>query len=260
MQAVLIRRARPMATLLVALGLAGTAHAVPVTYNFSTAPISSATWFGGGSGGVDPELLAALSGLSVTGSFAYDNEVPLSGTQNGPLVFGQSNYQGAISGLTATLGTFAFSAPTGGGNVADEGYAPPLPAPLPPAIPADFFQLGTLASAGQVLGDYTLAGARLFWIENSTGGGLAPDFLSGNDLPSLLPTFSGRLALDFVTSAQQEGPTLLHIGFFENLAVTAAPVETSVPEPGTLSLLIAAGAGMLAFKRRRPTGKILARS
>jgi hypothetical protein len=77
---------------------------------------------------------------------------------------------------------------------------------------------------GFVLGDYHLVNVRLFWLEGLAG---APDFLASSDLPTRLPEFPGRLALDIVP-ATGVGPTVFV--FFDNLLVQ--PV--SAPDPGAL--------------------------
>ncbi len=75
----------------------------------------------------------------------------------------------------------------------------------------------------------------MFWSETLLG---APDFLANNALLADLPTFAGRLLLDFVRispiGAPPTSPTTLP--FFAGLRMTRAPV----PAPQTLPLLGAA--------------------
>jgi hypothetical protein len=220
---------------LLALGAANFASAVPVTYQYTTGPASGAFNFVS----ANPELLSALNGLTVSGTFTYDNEVPQTGTTKGPIVFGQSDYAGAISNLTGAVGGFTLSQDAGGGSVANEGYS---------FLTSDFFQLGATTTTGFVLGDLglQLVATRFFWIESTLIAGSPapiPDFLGDNGLPTTLPAFPGRLALDFVSLTLPPGPLAFNFAFFDGLAVTAAPAAVS--EPGTLPLLATAGLGLL---------------
>lgn len=62
---------------------------------------------------------------------------------------------------------------------------------------------------------------RLFWIEGMPGVG---DFTANDAMPAVLPTFAGRLALDFVPGASPSGP--LSFVFFDGTTVTAVPAST----------------------------------
>lgn len=220
--------------------------AVPISYTFSTGPIIGATNLSG----FNQPLLDALSGLSVTGSFAYDSEVPLSSTSDGPFVFGQANYQGAISNIAGSVGPLPFAGTGANGiaSVADEGYAPPVPG----FIPRDFLQVSENAS-GIVLDGLALqlVNVRLFWIEGlDFGQGPLADFLSDSSLAGQLPAFQGRLALDFLSIAAAPGDfSSSAFAFFDGLKVT--PV--AVAEPSSLSLFVLAGALLLfaAMRTRR---------
>lgn len=235
------------AILVVLLVPATGAFAVPVSYTFSTGPVFAATNL---SGGFNQALLDALSGMSVTGSFDYDSEVPLTGTSNGPSVFGQSNYLGAISNIAGSVGSLSFAGTGADGvvSVADEGYAPPIPN----FVPRDFLQASENAT-GIVLDalGLELVNVRLFWIEGiDFGQGPVPDFLSDGTLPGQLPSFQGRLALDFLSVDALPGDfTTLSFAFFDALEVK--PV--AVAEPGSLSLFVLAGAllPIVAARRRR---------
>jgi len=234
-----LRRTLLLAT--ASLALATSAHAVPVNYQFTTGPVTTVVSFQG----PNQAAFDLLSGLSVSGSFTYDSDVPQSGSTNGPFVFGQSDYTGALSNFSASLGSFTIAAPSGIGSVADEGFSNPVPPN------SDFFQLGIL----QPVSGFTLSGVnlvavgtRLFWIENNTGN--TQDFLSSNALPTAPPTSTGRLAIDFLPVDAAPGDfSGLNFAFFENLQVSAAPV--SVPEPGTWALLALSSIALLIVGARR---------
>jgi hypothetical protein len=242
MPAARLRLRRAVIAASVSLGFATYAYAVPVNYQFTTGPVTGVSTFLG----PNQAALDALSGLSVTGTFTYDSDVPQSGTTNGPIVFGQSDYAGALSNFSASVGGFTVTAPSGVGSVANEGYSNPV---LPGG--SDFFQIGLAQPvSGFTLGAVNLVavGTRLFWIENSTGNTL--DFLNDNSLPTTLPTSTGRLAVDFLPVNATPGDfSGLNFAFFENLQVTAAPV--SVPEPSAWALLALSSVALLIVAPRR---------
>ena len=88
----------------------------------------------------------------------------------------------------------------------------------------------------------TLYNARMFWIEGNASPDLIPDFLTDQNLPNPLPTFHGRLSLDFVETGNASGPQ--SDVFFDSLSVNA------VPEPETYALLLTE-LGLLGFMARR---------
>ena len=255
-----------------AAALANSAVAADVAYSFSTGVISPGGFSGDGS--MTANFIAArLAGSSVSGSFLYDATSPATGTTgpggsldtratvysvpSGTLHSSFTALSGSITG--AAGGPISFSDPRGFtivGNEAFQGVCLPQPCTPPPL--ADYFQFqaeSSFATMGThnivpfsvvINGTtYDLFNARLFWIESVTGpiGSPTTDFLSSNDLLATLPTFPGRLALDFVVQGNASGPQF--DVFFDGLAVTAA-----VPEPELYAMLVS-GFGLLGFIARR---------
>ena len=72
------------------------------------------------------------------------------------------------------------------------------------------------------------------------------DFLSNQNLPSVLPSFQGRLALDFAPTGDPDPQSNRSFVFFDGLIYRPAPV----PEPSTFILLLLGLAG-LRFRRKR---------
>jgi hypothetical protein len=223
------------------LGAAHQAGAIPVTYEFSTGPIFSAASFAG----PNPGLLNAFSGLTVSGSFTYDSDVPQTSTTNGPIVFGQLNYLNAITDFEATIGAFSIAqSGEGGGSVANEGFN----------NTSDFFQAGAF-SDGIVLADLSLRliNARFFWVEGQfLQGATTPiqDFLNDSSLPATLPSFAGRFGLDFLsTTLPQDNPAAFNFALFDGFVATPAPI--TVAEPGILSLIVGGGLALLFVATRR---------
>src|SRR5690606_19778700 len=114
------------------------ALAIPVTYQFSTDPISGAvTITPPASPTPHQELLNAWAGLTVIGSFVYDNEAAAIGTGGIGLIQNRTVY-GAITDITGSVGSLTFSDPTGAVSAANEGFILPPPLGVPPS---DFFEL-----------------------------------------------------------------------------------------------------------------------
>ncbi|CAH0352894.1 PEP-CTERM sorting domain-containing protein [Aquabacterium sp. CECT 9606] len=233
------------------------AMAAPVSYTFST----------GAAIGGPAELTHLLSGLTVSGSFVYDQTVPLLGS-SGDLGFepGYSIYatpgspDQAFRTLTGSVGAYQFSDIAGSASIRNANTGVPSATMLDiisltsdPTVkagtnttPADYDR----QLQGFTLGNYTLHNVRLYWI-GGVGGG-AFNFLSDSALPAELPTFQGRLAFDFVRT---DDPTnLANIPYYSNtvtfggLTVQAA----AVPETDTyLMALVGLGLVGVAVRRRQ---------
>jgi hypothetical protein len=224
-----LARLAATALLLVSCG-AHQVFAIPVKYEFSTDTLL-----------VPPNpngVLVALTGFSVNGSFFYDADTPLTNTINAPPAFvGASRHVGAITQFQGAVAGRNFSIASNPAVVANDGFAPPL---------FDFLSLGFTESptglAGFDLAGFSLFNARLFWIEDQPVPQPVPDFLSSSVLPSVLPTFNGRLALDFGPTGT---PGPVGAAFFDNLRVVR------VPEPGTSWLLVAGLLAVVLASRRR---------
>ncbi len=216
-----------------------TTHAAPAWYSFSTT--------GAATGHAD---IAALLGSApvLFGVFTYDPATAFTGG-SGALGYepGYAVYFGATSELGGLLGFQHFSDAIGSASVAN-----PLPGtaadvvtltfdPTPKAgantTPAD--QPRGIAGDDVTIGDWRLDNVRLYW----TG---PADWLGSYALPAQLPTFKGRLALDFVRiddPANAAGvPYYSQTVFFDAYAQLAP----AVPEPSSAALavlgLVAAGA------------------
>jgi hypothetical protein len=190
------------------------AEAGQTTYEFAAGPVVATS----------STIPGLAPGSSVSGTFKYDPAVALTGAGTLP---GTLIYRGALSELLGSVQELAFSDPSGTAVVGNEQTGTP-----PGTSGADLLSLvadirgncDPCDMEGFVLGDYQLVNVRMFWIEGTLG---APDFLTNSGLPTLLPEFPGRLALDFVSTT---GGTPNVTVFFENFLVQ--PV--SVPDPGTL--------------------------
>jgi len=218
-----------------------TAFAAPVTYSLTT---SAALPFGSGPSG--NTLAGLLSGLSVSGTFTYDSAAAATGT----LADGETLYGGANSPnyhlVGSVGGLFSFSDPRGFMDVGNDKPISIFPSADILQIQADPGNpaVGVHNISGFSLDSFTLFNLRMFWLSGQSTPELIPDFLTNQDLPSVLPAFHGRLALDFIETGNPTGP---QSGvFFDGLAV--APV--TVPEPATYALL-PVGLGLLGFMARR---------
>lgn len=196
------------------------AQSAPITYSFST----------GTSPFNNPTLAPLFSGMSVSGTFDYDAASPATLIVPSGIVAGATVYNGSTMNLSGSVGANAFSDLVGGAVVGDDKFQGFTPA-------TDFLQLSfQISGTGFDIDGFTLSAVRLIWIEGQLG---ITDFLSDQSLPSVLPGFEGRLALDF-TSADGNASV-----FFNGLTVA------QIPEPATLSLLVLGLLALGAARSRR---------
>lgn len=222
----------------------GSTMAAPVQYTFGT----SQSPFGFG------EVVALLGATAnVQGSFRFDAATAFTGG-SGALGFepGFAVYGGAVTYLQGTIGSFGFADPyvsastksgvPGSGDVLTV-TADPTPKAGSQQVPSDHPR----QLLGFTVGGYQLSNVRLFWSADIPGGA---DFLNGYALPGALPTFRGRLALDFVPVSDplNAGGAAYYSRtvFFDGLVAQAVPV----PEPETWALMVA-GLGLLGWAARR---------
>lgn len=182
----------------------------PVTYHYTT-----------GDQPTGSELAALFLGSSVSGTFDYDSAVLASGIAENPPTAGSTLYAGAMTNLSGSVAGNEFGDPLGRAVVGDEKYTTPdggrdilVLAGDPgrqPEMPPETFDFSGFEIAG-----YTLQNVRLFWIEGLLEAG---DFLVDQNLPTLLPEFHGRLALDFVVTGTTAPISYV---FFDLMTVTVA--------------------------------------
>lgn len=231
------------------------ALAAPVNYTFST----RAQAFG------NADLVALLgSNSQVSGQFTYDNSGTYFGNSaelgfdgNAAIYVGSALTPRALSPISGSVAGHAFSDVIGAVSVSND-----LPAPSPfrdalmlAADPTPKAGSNTLPTeyprqlAGFDIGDYRLVNVRLFWV---SGLGGATDFLASTDLPTALPTLTGRLALDFVRISDPlntaNTPFYNNTVFFEGMTVQA----TAVPEPTTALLMAMGLLALVGLRKHRP--------
>ena len=205
--------------------MANNASAAPVLYQYSTATHP----FGAVGGAID----YFGSGAFVAGTFMYDSAAPATGTSS----TGATNYGGNVTALTGTVQGLNFSDEIGRTQVGDELLPGPVDNLNINSEPTLYTNL-----IGFEIGIYTLVNVRMFWREGQLG---ITDFLSNENLPAVLPSFQGRLALDFVpTGTFPTTPNFNHSVFFDGLTVTP------VPEP-EIYAMIGLGLGLLGWVGRR---------
>jgi len=212
--------------------IANSALAAPVLYQYSTATNPS-----GVSGGAIDYF---GSGAFVSGTFMYDAAAPSTGTGSN----GATNYGGNITVLTGTVQGLSFSDERGRTQVGDELLPGPVDNLNLNSEPDLYTNL-----TGFDIGSYTLINVRMFWLEGQLG---ITDFLSSEDLPAVLPSFQGRLALDFVpTGTFPTTPNFDHSVFFDGLMVTVA-----IPEPEIYAMM-GIGLGLMGWIGRRRTQQVV---
>ncbi len=221
---------RTLGLLAVCLLAAVPVSAMPMRYSFTTGPF---TFSSGSAPMFDSDSF-------VSGEINYDAAAPLTASVSGGIFvhhFGAGDLAAAVQGFNITD-------PVGGAVVGDEQTLT-----IPPGLlAADLLVLNAEPNLlppdliGFDLSGYRLVNVRLFWIEGLFG---APDFLSSSMLPATLPSFAGRLALDFVPLT---GGSVGN-AFFDGLRVERLVVRT--PEPGSLALLGLALAGLGLSRRRK---------
>ena len=230
------------------LAMSSSAQAAYVPYSFTA------------SGAVtgNAELVGLMGSLATaSGQFVYNSAAP---------VLGQGGNQGYDPTVTIFAGTNSTNLPFASlaGLVAGKAFSDvygtiavgnsyqggasdvlsissdPSPKVGQNAVPTD------VASQlkGFTLGDYTLNNVRLIWSGN---------IVSANVLPSQLPTFAGRIQLDFVRTADPLNTANVP---YPNMSVSIAGLsaQAAVPEPSSWALSamgLMALAGMARASRNR---------
>lgn len=227
----------------IALLLAPATFAAPVTYTFTTGPASTVLPL------THPFLLPLLPGTG-SGRFDYDSAAPVLATPFNGLGFTNGSIYRALSSLTGTVGSLAFSDPDSGlVLVSDDGFVgagPPDPSDTVVFVAqstAEPFTLNGFSVSGGN-GTFVLVNVRMFWLEDIAYG--TADFLSNQDLPAEPPSVNGFLALDFVREQELANPTAQRLFAFFPLQ-SISPVQ--VPAPA--GLLFALGVFGLALRRSR---------
>lgn len=174
-----------------------------VSYDFTTGP--------GASSPADPVLEGLFTGVTVSGTFRYENWTPALFVLDGPPLTGAAFYPEAVLDIIGSANGLAFSDTIGSAAVGNDRYEP--------LGFVDFLSSGTGMSldSGFDTGDYRLLRVRWFWIETDTTPG---DFLDSDLLPATLPNLVGRLALDFALISD---PQIEVSVFFDGFTITPTP-------------------------------------
>lgn len=188
-----------------------TTPAVPISYNFASGVLSSG----------DPALTALFAGLSVSGTFDYDNVTAPRLVVGEGSVIGSVLYIETMTNLVGSVDGMNFSDLIGLVLVGNDRFVPggltdffavDADPGLNSSAPPEAFNL-----VGFEINGFTLVNVRMFWIEGQLG---IMDFLSNEALPTVLPGFEGRLALDFTPTAN---PGVVSSVFFDGLIVGPSP-------------------------------------
>jgi PEP-CTERM motif len=232
------------------------AISAPITYSFSTAANS----FSGVSStpASVPFSNPFSSSATVSGTFVYDANATFNSAASSTFgaVYGSySTTSSTVSSFNSLAGSVAgmtFSDTRGVTIVGNDrigvgAFPGPIDFlglwsdnPTPNSTSPDNF-------TGFSIGAFTLINVRFFWAETQSTPTLITDFLSDESMPATLPTFAGRLALDFVETGTN--PSAQHaFVFFDGLTVVAM---NPVSEPGTYSMILMGfvAAGFVARRR-----------
>jgi hypothetical protein len=221
---------------ILALGLANSARAVPIQYEFAAAldQLGFSTFDSVPTAIVD--ALLPLRGQTLTGSFLYDSDAPfLLTTASG------TRYNNAVSGLVANF-------------VGSSMIGPPATPTAGVALVADG-SLDVLSLGASVTGDplmgYALRSLTIAWVEGVPQFDPIPDFLTGASLPAELPTYlQPQFNLSFlIPQLTTINPIINFNASFSTYQGTVRRVQ--VPEPTVWTLVLG---GLLAgglLRRRR---------
>jgi hypothetical protein len=223
----------------VALLLANAARAMPIQYEFTAALDQlSFNTFDPVPTGIQDALLP-LRGQILTGSFFYDSAAPLLFT-----TAAGTTYNNAVSGLSAS---FAGSGMVGPNATQNAGIAVVLDGP-----PQDRLTLSASVSGDPLLG-YALRGLSISWVQGVPQFDPIPDFLTGNALPTDLPTgLHPQFNLTFfIPGLKTINPIINFNASFGAYQGTIRRVQ--VPEPAALSLMLGGWLVGGFFRRKRAT-------
>nr|WP_315848581.1 PEP-CTERM sorting domain-containing protein [uncultured Rhodoferax sp.] len=234
----------------VALAFAS-ANAAPSSYSFS-ATINQTLAFGNTS-----MINYFGSGASVSGTFQYDNAGSYVATSSqlgyepGYSVYSADNGGvSAFKSLQGSVGGFNFSDATGNASIANGTYlglydvvslgSDPI---LKAGMNSLDFDNPERNFQGFSANGYKLVNVRLFWVDT------AGQMVSDTSLPNLLPTRSGRMALDFIQLSDPNNAS--NVGFYSNTVfIDGMTVTAAVPEPSSIAMLFA-GMGLIGAVVRR---------
>lgn len=191
-------------------------YAVPVTYQFTSAPIDDFV----------NEIIEPLRFGVVSGTFDYDNSVPL--TASDVIFPGANLYLGAMSNLSGEINGYNFSQDSGEivvGNDSIGGRDIMLT-----LWDSSFFN-------GFTVDNYTATSFGFSWVEDVPIG--SPAFLDSSDLLDVLPTNRlAQLTIGFVNNVTGGNVSL------DSVYVTLEQVSVDADEPGIWMLL---GIGLIAI-------------
>jgi hypothetical protein len=228
---------------LLGLLLISPAHAALIEYSFNASALCVSPCQG---------ALGIRTGDTITGGFLFDDAAPRTsyqeeqfpyhdyGGQNLVAVRSESTYDMGNLLLWVTVGDQVFSAR------GDELFIRDVtPQSIYITVP-DFWRL-SLQGDGQNVDGYTVESM----VFQFSGADYHRDYLLSSELQ--VPTPFGSYPSSYFSMIYSDAAG--QIGGVSGYAVSITPTATSVPEPGTLSLLATGVLGTLAARRRRHVAK-----